>query len=101
MAFLLSRQLPLFIYPSALKRVLSTYTGVILHIRTCYGHTRVAAGDGRPVFQACHTLIDANMAGLEGGDGEGALAELHTGQGVQVQGEASEAPGNLRRRRTH
>lgn len=55
----------------------------------------MAAGDGRPVFQACHALIDANMAGLEGGDGEGALAELHTGQGVQVQGKASEAPGNL------
>lgn len=34
------------------------------------------------------------MAGLKGGDPEGATVEVHTGQRVPVQGAASEAPGN-------
>lgn len=79
----------------------SVHKGVILRIRTCYCYTRPAAGDGRPVGQACHALIDAAVAGLKGGDGEGAGVDLQTGQGVLVQGETSEAPRNHRRRRTH
>lgn len=39
------------------------------------------------------------MGGREGRDGEGAPAELQTGQRVPVQGEASEEPGNRRRGR--
>lgn len=72
------------------------HRGVILRIRTCYGHACEAAGDGQPAVGLCHTLIDACMAGLKGGDGEGALAELHTRQGVLIQGKTSKAPGNHR-----
>lgn len=51
--------------------------------------------------EACHTLIDPGVAGREVGDGEGVLSELHARRGVPVQEEASEAPGDGRRRRTY
>ncbi|TNN66647.1 hypothetical protein EYF80_023181 [Liparis tanakae] len=86
--------------PSAVKGVEGRTKRAVLRISTCYGHTRVAAGDSRPVGDACHALIDAHVAGLKGGDGEGALVDLHARQGVAVQGTASEAPGNGCRRRT-
>ena len=70
------------------------HRGAVLCIRTCYVNTRQATGYGRPVGEACHTLIGASVAWREGGDGEGASVELHIGQGVLVQGTASEAPGH-------
>lgn len=99
MAFLFSRRLPLFLYRPALKWDEVCTEGVIPCIRTCYVHAREAAGDGRPVVEARHALIEANMARLKGGDGERAAVELHARQRVLVQGKASEAPGHRRRRR--
>lgn len=77
------------------------HKGAIFRIRTCYSHTCQAAGDGRPVAQACHALVGAGMAGLQGGDGEGALTDLQTRQIVLAQGKTSEPPGDHRRGRTH
>lgn len=79
----------------------SVHKWVIPRIRTCYCHTRPPAGDGRPVAQVCHALIDTGVAGLKGGDGEGAGVDLQTREGVLIQGETSKAPRNHRRWRTH